>query len=479
MDGKPMDGNTRVICSLMRRRSEYLKIVIIGGGIAGLAAAYDLQSKDDFEVTLIERSPIVGGKIQTITDGGYLIERGPDSIFSVKPWATELMCELGMENELMEPLSSEFSILTKGRLHKVPRALASLIPSASGALEKVAFLSSSAKKRALKESDVGPSGGEDESIASFFRRRFGRTFSELVAEPLLAGTHAGDPEKLSMAALYPTYLGMEREHGSVAKAVAARASSGGTTRKAGFLTLRAGMGTFPCRVGEALTRTNLVTSTEVTSIRIDGEPYRGGRWVVETTSGSFIADHLILATPADAAANLLQDVAPASAEGLRAIRFVSTAIATLAYPRDAFPKALHGNGFLVPRRETSALTGCTWSSNKWAGRAPDELLLLRAFMGRDGGLDVEGFSDRELILQAEKTLADLLGPTQTPVFTRLDRWPRGLPQYELGHLDRLAEIEKGLEKLPITLIGSSYRGNSIPDCVRQGRVAARQLIAEP
>ena len=161
-----------------------MKVVIIGAGIAGLAAAYDLQKIEGFEVTLLEKSAVVGGKIQTAREGEYLIEQGPDSIFSAKPWAVDLMCELGMEDELVEPLSSEFSILTKGKLHIVPRALASLNPSASGALEKVAFLSAAAKRRALKESEAGPGEGKEESIASFFRRRFGKTFSELVAEPL-------------------------------------------------------------------------------------------------------------------------------------------------------------------------------------------------------------------------------------------------------------------------------------------------------
>lgn len=447
-----------------------MKIAIIGAGISGLAAAYDLQSVKGFEVALFERSPMVGGKIQTAREGEFLIEQGPDSIFSAKPWAVELMRELGMEDELVEPLSSEFSILTKGRLHTVPRALASLIPSASGALEKAGFLSAAAKRRALKESEIGPGGGEDETIASFFRRRFGRTFSELVAEPLLAGTHAGDPEKLSMAALYPSYLGMEREHGSVSQAAVKRSAAKAPASKAGFLTLRGGMATFPRRLADALTDVRLMPSTEVVGVS------KGDHGLaLDTSAGPFSVDHLILAVPANRAAKLLQGLSPEAAARLGRIRFVSTAIVTLAYRRDAFPRPLHGNGFLVPFQEPSMVTGCTWSSNKWADRAPAETLLLRAFMGRDGGLCVDDVADEKLIGQASDTLAGLLNPNQAPIFTRVDRWPNAMAQYELGHLARLAELDSALAGLPVSLIGSSYRGNSIPDCVRQGRDVARKL----
>ncbi len=447
-----------------------MKVAIIGGGIAGLSAAYDLQKAGIFEVTLFEQSSSVGGKIQTAQEGEFLIEQGPDSIFSAKPWAVQLMCELGMESELMEPLESEFSIQTKGKLHSVPRPLASLIPSANGALEKAGFLTAAAKRRALKEAEVGRGDGGDESIASFFRRRFGRTFSELVAEPLLAGTHAGDPEKLSMAALYPSYLGMEKEHGSVSEAAAKRTSAG-TGHKVGFLTLSQGMGVFPQKLAEALTTVKLLLSTRVKSLRAASEGVE-----VETEAGLQLFDHVILATPAYITAKIIRDLAPAAAAHLSQIRFVSTAIVSLAYPRNAFAKPLTGNGFLVPTSEPSPITGCTWSSNKWAGRAPSDTLLVRAFMGRDGGLNIDEKTDAELIGLATETLSGLLNPKQSPLLTRLDRWSKGMAQYELGHLGRIAAIESDIANLPISLVGASYKGNSIPDCIRQGREAARALI---
>lgn len=452
-----------------------MKIAIIGAGISGLTAAYDLEKAASNEIVLIEQSATVGGKIQTAQVGDYLVEQGPDSIFATKPWAVDIICELGMEADLMEPLCSEFSILTKGKLHTVPRALASLIPSASGALEKAGFLSAAAKRRALKEADVEAGGGHDESISSFFGRRFGRSFSNLVAEPLLAGTHAGDPTKLSMAALYPTYVGMEQSHGSISKAAAERASHAAPShapRRAGFLTLKGGMASLPMKVAGALTSTKLLTSTSVESVTL-----AGSRVLIESSGGRFEVDHVIIATPAYVTAGLLKDACPEAAALLSDIRFVSTAIASLAYPRDAFPKPLHGNGFLVPYTEHSAITGCTWSSNKWAERAPDDMLLIRAFMGRDGGLSVDEHSDDELVAKASDALGSILSPSVGPAFTRLDRWTRGMAQYEIGHLARIAAIDKAVAGLPVSLVGSSYRGNSISDCVRQGREIAAQLLS--
>jgi oxygen-dependent protoporphyrinogen oxidase len=446
-------------------------VAIVGGGISGLSAAYDLQKAGGFQVVLFEESPKVGGKIQTAHERGYLIEQGPDSIFSVKPWATDLMAEIGMETELMEPLSNSFSILTKGKLHNVPRALASLTPAASGALEQAAFLSASSKRRALKEAEIAAGDGGDESISSFFSRRFGSEFSRLIAEPLLAGTHAGDPTKLSMAALYPSYLSMERSHGSISAGAAARTSANVNGRKAGFLALRGGMGEFPQRLAGTLTDVQVMTSTQVSAISAKPSGFK-----LETSSGTHEAEHLILTVPAYAASYLLADIAPGAAEKLGDIRFVSTAIATLAYRREAFAQEPTGNGFLVPYTDSCPLSGCTWSSNKWAGRAPANILLMRAFMGRDGGLDIEAYSNDQLVALATETLEGLLGPKEAPIFARLDRWTKGLPQYEMGHTQRLASVEEALTGLPISLAGCSYRGNSIPDCVRQGREAAAKLI---
>lgn len=449
-----------------------MRVAIIGAGITGLSAAYDLQKKEAVRVTLYEQNSVPGGKVQTIREGPYLIEQGPDSIFSTKPWATELMVELGMEGELAEPCASEFSILTKGKLHKVPRGLASLMPSASQ-VEEAGFLSPADKRLVLQEGSVQAGDGQEESVASFFRRRFGKAFSMTVAEPMLAGTHAGDPEKLSMPALYPAYVEVERNHGSFAKTGAARAAvSSGGARRVGFVTLRGGMGSFTARLAAALTEVEWKKGTHVTSVELQGSSVG-----VRSASGVEIYDEVLLALPAYQSAELLRETVPAIADLLRGIRFVSTAIVTLAYPRMALPHPVTGTGFLVSATENFPLSGCTWTSDKWADRAPDDTLLLRAFLGRDGGLQVDDRSDEELIATAVNALNSLLSPKRAPTFSRVDRWSKGMAQYELGHLNRLSQIDAGLEPLPLFVAGSSYRGNSIPDCVRQGRDAAGKILS--
>src|SRR5579862_5666624 len=221
------------------------RVVVIGGGITGLSAAYYLQKSGKAEVTLLDGSKRLGGKIVTERTGGLLLEFGPDSVFTAKPSAVELATELGMADEFIEPLQHDFSILVNGKLFHVPRSLASLMPGASSALEKAEFLGASARRRILRESETPKGDGSDESIASFFRRRFGKKFSSLLAEPLLAGIHGGDPEKLSMKALYPMYLGLEQKKGSLTGSQGAGGGDQGTApsghRRAGFLSFRGGM----------------------------------------------------------------------------------------------------------------------------------------------------------------------------------------------------------------------------------------------
>ncbi|HEY0866920.1 MAG TPA: protoporphyrinogen oxidase [Fimbriimonas sp.] len=445
------------------------KIVIVGGGISGLAAAYTLGKDGRHEVVLLEASDRLGGKVATDRVDDFLIERGPDSIFSMKPAAVDLITELGMEDELMGPKGSEFSILVGGRLHHVPRALATMMPGAAGVLEKVGFLSAAAKRRVLSEKEAPKGSGNDESIASFFRRRFGKKFSSLVAEPLLAGIHAGDPEKLSMKALYPTYLGLEQKNGSLTGAAPPPPPASGA-RKPAFLALRGGMGTLVDRLESRLENVQVHKGARVESIE------RNGSGLQVKGSVELKADHVILGVPAYVASKLLERSAPETANTLSRIRYVSTAIVTLAYPKAAFPKGLEGNGFLVPYEEPCDITGCTWTSQKWEDRAPDDVHLLRIFMGLDGRLNVDEHTDAELVEKAKAAIASIMSPVLPPSFERIDRWTRAMPQYELGHLNLLEKAEEGLRGMPIRFVGSSYRGNGIPDCVRQGREAANALL---
>jgi oxygen-dependent protoporphyrinogen oxidase len=444
------------------------RVVIIGGGIAGLSAAYYLRKSPDVAISLLEGSQRLGGKIGTERIGGLLIEQGPDSIFSAKPAAIELAIELGMVGDLIEPLQHDFSILVNGKLFSVPRALVSLTTPDSGALERAEFFGASTRRRILGEKDVPRGDGRDESIASFFRRRFGRKFSHLLAEPLLAGIHGGDPEKLSMKALYPVYLAREQEMGSLT------APSGTPKNGVGFVSLRNGMESLVDRLSEQLAGVDLIRNAEANRI----ERSRTGFRIYADGFTPIEADALILALPAYIASYLLREIAPGSASKLNEILHTSTAVVTTAYPRAAFSNEPRGNGFLVPYTEESGITGCTWSSNKWEGRAPDGTLLLRCFMGRDGGLNVDAFSDPELIEKATGEVSRILKPNGAPTYASLRRWTKSMPQKVVGHTELLGEIEAGLAGLPIQLIGASYRSSGIPDCVRDGREAAERFRKE-
>ncbi len=452
------------------------RVVIVGGGIAGLSAAYYLRKATQVDVTVLESSERFGGKIGTDRSGPYLIEQGPDSLFTAKPSAVDLAIELGMEGELIEPLQHDFSILVNGKLFHVPRPLASLMPGAATALEKAEFFGAATKRRILRERDAPIGNGRDESIASFFRRRFGRKFSSLLAEPLLAGIHGGDPERLSMKALYPTYLGLEQKRGSLTgdqspDSGEPKAMSG---RGAGFVSLREGMESLVDRLRENLDGVHLISGVEANRI----ERTESGLRIHADAIAPLEADFVILAVPAYVASCLLRDTARGASEKLIEIRHTSTAVATLAYPMSALPKEPRGNGFLVPYTETCDLTGSTWSSNKWASRAPDGTLLIRCFLGRDGGLDVDEFTDDQLIAKAAKAIETILGAREEPSFRTIKRWTKAMPQKVVGHTELLAEIEAGLAGLPVTLIGASYRSSGIPDCVRDGREAAERIINE-
>jgi len=448
-------------------------IVIIGGGISGLSAAYTLQQETRSRIVLLEADRL-GGKIQTTTEGDLLIEHGPDSVFTAKPAAMELIRELDLESEIIEPQQSEFAVFVGGRLHPVPRAMVSLMSIGSGALERVGFLSAASKRRVLREREVAPGHSADESIASFFRRRFGSRFSKSLPEPMLAGIHAGDPQKLSMAALYPAYLGLEQRAGSLSAPTAPAEPGKYGGKRPGFISLRSGIQTLSDRLVERLERTEVRLGTQVHGLRRSG-----GRFQVLTNEGLLEADGLILAVPPYVAAELLRELSPEAAAVIRQVRHVSTAVATFAFPAQAFPDGLRGNGFLVATGEPCAIGGCTWTSNKWAGRAPDGRVLMRAFLGRDGGgPDVENTSDHELLALAERELNRILHPVLSPTFRHLHVWKNAMPQAEVGHLELMDRVQALVQELPLRLAGAGYRGSGIPDCIRQGREAARAIARE-
>jgi oxygen-dependent protoporphyrinogen oxidase len=462
-------------------------VVIIGGGITGLAAAHRLlektrESDAAIELTLLESSNRLGGIVQTTERDGFLLERGPDSFISEKPAALDLTKRLGLESRLIETNSQyrRSFVVSRGRLLPVPEGFHLLAPARFWPFFKSGIFSPAGKVRMALELLVPrAANGTDESLANFVRRRFGREALERMAQPMVGGIYTADPEKLSLRATMPRFLEMERQHGSLIRALrkqnsdASRETSG--ARYSLFLSFDRGMQVLTDELAQQVSNANvsLRLNTAVTSVaRESGES--GDIWRLTTANGeTLVADALCLALPAYTSAQLLANVDSKLAAALSAISYASSATINLAYRREDIPRPLDGFGFVVPFIEGRSLIACSFSSVKFAGRAPADHVLLRAFLG--GALQPEALdrSDSELLAAVRKDLRDLLGVNKEPLFAEITRWKQSMPQYDLGHLERVNDIEERLTSLPgLTLAGNAFTGLGISDCIRTGEAAA-------
>jgi oxygen-dependent protoporphyrinogen oxidase len=452
-----------------------VRVAIVGGGIAGLAAARRLEElRPDSGLVLVEQQPGVGGKIVTERTGGFLIEAGPDSFLSRKERGPGLCEELGLGDELVgrRPESPRTYVRRHGALHPLPAGLTGMIPTDLDALADGTLLSPEGRERLAAEVDVPPAPPDgDESIASFVSRRLGREAYETLVEPLMTGIYAGDGDTLSLQATFPGLRALELEHGSLIRGLLAQPPPphGGLPP---FVSLRPGMDVLVAALVDRLERTAFRTGTSATTVERCADGYR----VVLDDGELLEADGVVVAVPAFAAAQLLAgldgDLAAAHAE----IPYASSALVSLGYRLEDVPHPLDGYGYIVPRAEGSDVIACTWTSSKWEGRAPEGSALIRVYAGRYGGRDVSAARDDELIALAKEEVR-LLGTTAEPQLTRVHRWPRSMPQYVLGHLDRVERIEAALAGLPgLAVAGAAYRGVGIPDCIRSGEEAAEALV---
>ena len=463
-------------------------IAIIGGGIAGLAAAHRLEELSrerevPLRCTVLEASDRVGGTIGTEHHDGFVLEYGPDSFISEKPWALALCRRLGLEDELIgtqDRFRTTF-VVRQGRLEPLPEGFMLLAPTRLGSLVRSRLFSWPGKLR-MGLDLVLPRGPQrdDESLGSFVRRRLGREALERVAQPLIGGIYTADPEELSLAATMPRFLQMERERRSLIYALwragrsrpqDAKGASG--ARWSLFVSLRNGMQQLVDTLVGRLSLGTIRCGSAVRSVR-----FHDTAWQVERQDGSRLqADGLILATPAFQTARMLRSCDADLAERLAAISYSSAATVSLAYRRRDVPHALNGFGFVVPRIENRSIIAGTFSSVKYPGRAPDGHVLLRAFVG--GALQAKLFDldDDEMEGAVRHEFAALLGVEAAPLFSLIARYPHSMPQYLVGHLGRVAAIEQRVAAHPgLALAGSAYRGVGIADCVRSGEAAAQALL---
>ena len=478
------------------RKTEAPRIVVIGGGISGLAASYRVAERSaqegrPVEILLLEAGTRTGGSIRTYRRDGFICEGGPDSFISEKPEAVALARRIGLEKHLIQTTQAHRRsfIVRNGRLYPVPEGFQLLAPTRFWPFVTTKIFSWPGKARMALDlilpRRAAANGADDESLAQFVRRRLGREALERMAQPMVGGIYTSDPESLSLRATMPRFLEMERKDRSLLlgmwkarRKAETNAPQRGTSgaRYSLFLSFDEGMQMLVEHLSQRLPSRAVRFQSGVEDLAFDGEKQQ---WRVRVVDGETIqGDAVCLALPAYAAAKLLRGTDPQLAAELDAIPYASTATVNLAYRRADIPHPLDGFGFVVPFTERRTILACTFSSVKFAGRAPEGHALLRAFVG--GALQPETFAlDEEAMTRAVRgDLRALLGIERPPLFTLVEKWPRSMAQYHLGHLERVRRIRERFSAFPtLRTAGNAYGGAGIPDCIRSGETAADELIA--
>ncbi len=458
------------------------RIAIIGGGVSGLAAAFALEelrrkASRLIESVLYESSPRLGGVLRTERIDGCLVEAGPDSFISEKPWATELCRALGLDDQLIgsNDAGRRTYILVRGRLIPMPDGLMFMVPTKIMPTILSPLFSWKTKVRMAKELFHRRNCGPDESVASFVERHYGSEMVDRLADPLLSGIYGGEAASLSVRAVLPRFHDMEDSHGSLGRAMlAARRKMSRTSTKVAqplFTSLKNGMQQLTEAAISWLSPASLLTNRAVQAI----QPEAGG-WVVSAGMQSDYFDGVILALPAPAAAQVLRIASPDLSVELAAIPYSSSITVGLGYDRDVRQALPPGFGFLVPRSEGKRLLAATFVHNKFRYRAPEDRALLRCFFAGSNAEDIWTLADDQIIGIVRDELQQILGLQAEPLFARVYKWKSAMAQYAVGHLDRLDRIEHLRQQLPgLALAGNAYYGIGIPDCIRSGREAATQL----
>jgi oxygen-dependent protoporphyrinogen oxidase len=489
-------------------------IAVIGGGMAGLGAAHALETAlreagqaapsdagPPFDWVLFERADYLGGKVRTDRVDGFVIEGGPDSFIVEKPWPMELARKVGIYDRLLdsnEDIRKSY-VFSRGRLHELPEGLILMVPTRLAPFALSSLISWPGKLRMGLDLVIPRGGsGDDESLGDFVRRRLGSEALAKVAEPIVAGIHAGDPEQMSVRATFPMFMEMEDKYRSLIlgmvrrRRARARAARPQPARDAApraprtyFLSFKTGLADLADAVVADLPAECLRTGLAVESMVAepaagDGpDPAALAGYRLRLSDGSTrVVQAVVLAGPAYAAGELLRSVAPAASSDLSSIPYVTTATVSLAYRKADVARPLSGFGFVVPRAEQRGIMAGTFSSLKFPGRAPDDGALVRAFVGRAGREEPAELPDDGLVRLVRAELAGIVGLRAEPLFTRIFRWPRGMPQYRVGHRRLVSRVEGELAAVPgIEIAGGYLHGIGIGDCIREGAAAGQRAVA--
>jgi len=464
------------------------QVVIIGGGIAGLATAYFLQARArlasmPIAYTLVESGATFGGKISSAREGGFVVEGGPDSFLTQKTIALELCRALALGDQLIgtSDVKRKTLVWSRGQLRPMPEGVMLIVPTRVMPFVRSSLISWPGKLRMGLDLLIPPRRDDgDESLSHFVKRRLGAEALDKIAEPMIAGIYVSDAEHLSLKSTFPRLLDMEKKYGSLIRGMVQqrRTSNGrgphGEAPPSMFMTLRGGLHDLVEALVAHLDANALLCNTRVIAVGRDGDGYR----VALSSGNSLPADSVVCATPAYVTAELLAGMAPALAGSLKSIRYVSTATVSLGFRRAEIHHPLDGFGFLVPKGERRRILACTWSSTKFSQRAPDEHVLLRVFIGGARSEQLAEQDDAALTLIAREELRAMMGIAAEPVLSKVFRWHKGNPQYDVGHLTRVAQIEGLAAEFPgLYLAGSAYHGVGIPDCIQDGAHVADQILS--
>jgi oxygen-dependent protoporphyrinogen oxidase len=460
------------------------RIAIIGGGISGLAAAFALEEKRragaPLECVLYESSPRFGGVLVTDRVDRCLVEAGPDSFLTEKPWASDLCRQVGLADQLIGSNDADRKtyILVKGKLGVIPDGLMFMVPTKVLPAVLSPLFSPSTKLRIAREWFHPPRRTEgDETVAAFVERHYGAEMVDRLADPLLSGVYGGEATQLSVRAVLPRFAEMEAQHGSLGRALlAARkkmAQSAPGPARPLFTSLKDGMQQLVDALVARISSSALRPNTLVQAL----QP-QDSSWVVSAGYGSDHFDAVIVATPTPAATALLNGASETLASELGGIHYSSSVTVTLGYDGKVRSSLPPGFGFLVPRSEGRRMLATTFVHNKFPHRAPEDRALVRCFLGGSRDEQILQSTNEQILGIVREELKQIIGLTAEPLFTRVYKWKGAMAQYNVGHLERLERIERLRNQLPgLALAGNGYRGIGVPDCVRSGQEAAAQILA--
>lgn len=471
------------------------RVVIVGGGISGLSAAFALAEQSEIRekplhCTVVEGHTHFGGKIVTTHTNGLVVEGGPDSFLTSKTSALDLCEKLGLRSQLISTNRENSRTFTysKGRLCEFPQGLISMVPTKLGPLFRSGVVSWPGIVRMGADLMIParPETEEEETLAEFFSRRLGSEAFQRLLEPLVAGIYAGDANELSVAATFPQFIELERQHGSLIKGALAMQRARGLKRPGAsartlFTTLRGGVGDLVAKLVERLSAVGVHCrqGENVRVVRVSPNVRRNPLYHVELASGETLnAEAVVFATPAYVSAELLRSFDHETAVVLNRIPYASTITISMAFAESDVRGQVRGFGLVVPRVENRSLIAATWSSRKWAGRAPAGQCLIRCYLGGRGREPLLERDDAELTNQVRQELKLMVGIHGRPLHVEIHRWPQAMPQYTCGHRERVQRVRQRLDQYPgLYVTGAAYDGIGVPDCIRDAGHTVQQLSA--